>query len=183
MRSALSTEAPLSSEINVRSDGYLVARATGTCWSCGAATRVLALALPPGHEALAMDADADANADADDEGEKQTTEVWDAANCTALLFYVALLPDAVQRRLREFSSLYRVARSAATPGSYWANHCESCGSVLDDHDLFCEPEGAFLPTSQAQAAAIQLVRVDEPLKAAAAGYACDPQFFDSARRT
>ncbi len=53
--------------------------------------------------------------------------------------------------------------------------------MLDDHDLFCEPEGAFLPTSQAQAAAIQLVRIDEPLEAAAAGYACDPQFFESAR--
>jgi len=167
----------LSSEINVRSDGYLVARATGTCWSCGAATRVFALALPPGHEALAMDADADADADA----ETRPTGVWDAAIRTALLFYVALLPDAVQRRLREFSSLYRVARGAATPGSYWANHCESCGSMLDDHDLFCEPEGAFLPTSQAQAAAIQLVRIDEPLEAAAAGYACDPQFFESAR--
>ncbi len=50
----------MSSEINIRSNGYLVARATGTCWHCGAATRLLALALPPGHENLAMDADADA---------------------------------------------------------------------------------------------------------------------------
>ncbi len=53
--------------------------------------------------------------------------------------------------------------------------------MLDDHDLFCEPEGAFLPTSHARAAAIQLLRIDEPLEAAAAGYACDPQFFESAR--
>ena len=169
----------MSSEINVRSHGYLVARATETCWCCGAATRVLALALPRGHENLAMDADADTDA----EGGVLAPEVWDAALCNAFLFYVAYLPEAVQRRLREFSSLYRFARSAATLGSYWANHCESCGSMLDDHDLFCEPEGAFLPTSHARAAAIQLVHIDEPLEAAAAGYACDPQFFESARGT
>jgi hypothetical protein len=169
------SETPFDSEINVRSDGYLIARAMGTCWYCGASTRLLALALPPGHETLAMDADP--------EGEQLAQDVWDAALCNAFLFYVAYLPDAVQRRLQEFSPLYRFARSAATLGSYWANHCERCGSLLDDHNLFCEPEGAFLPTSHTRAAAIRLVRIDEPLEAAAAGYACDPQFFESMRGT
>ncbi len=169
----------MSSEINVRSDRFWIARTMGTCWYCGAGTRLLALALPSGHETLAMEAEADADAG----GEKRAPEVWDVAPCNAFLFYVAYLPDAVQRRLQEFSPLYRFARSAETLGSYWANHCESCGSLLDDHELFCEPEGAFLPTSRARAAAIQLVRIDEPLDAAAAGYACDPEFFESARGT
>jgi len=165
----------MSNEINVRSDCFVIARTMGTCWCCGTATRLLALALPPGHETLAIDAD--------DEGEKRALEVWDAAICNALLFYVAYLPDAVRRRLTEFSPLYRFAHSAAALGSYWANHCESCGSLLDDHDLFCEPEGAFLPMSQAGADAIQLVHIDEPFEASAAGYACDPEFFGSARGT
>jgi len=169
------SEAPLHNEINVRSGSYLIALTVGTCWYCGAATSLLALALPPGHETLAMDAGS--------EGEGLAQEVWDAALCSALLFYVGYLPDAVQRRLQELAPLYRIARSAATQGSYWANHCERCGSLLDDHNLFCEPEGAFLPTSHARAAAIQLLGIDEPLEAAAAGYACDPEFFESVRGT
>jgi len=63
--------------------------------------------------------------------------------------------------------------------SYWANHCEQCGNLLGDHDLHCEPEGAFMPTSEAAAKAIQLLRFDAPFAAAAVGYACEPQFFSS----
>ena len=172
-------ESPLSNEINARSDGYLVARSTGACSCCGAATLVLALVLPAGHETLAMDADTDT----DTGGQALAAEVWDAALCNAFLFYVGYLPDAIQHRLNEFSPLYRFAHSAVTLGWYWANHCESCGSMLEDHELFCEPEGAFLPTGHAAAAAIQLVRIDEPFQASAAGYACDPQFLESARGT
>jgi hypothetical protein len=51
--------------------------------------------------------------------------------------------------------------------------------LVEDHDLFCEPDGAFLPTTAQRAAAVILERVDEALEAGAAGYACDPQFLDS----
>jgi hypothetical protein len=64
-------------------------------------------------------------------------------------------------------------------GSYWANHCERCGALQEDHELFCEPEGAFLPTSPAAAATIELLSVHECLEAGAAGYAIDPAFIAS----
>jgi hypothetical protein len=161
----------LRDDINIRSDGYFIARTVGTCGCCRAPTRLLAVALPVEHETLAMDADAER-----DEGARDT---WEGARCTAILFYVEYLPAAVQSRLNECSPGYRLAHSAATQGWYWANHCERCDTLLDDHDLFCEPDGAFLPTSPASAAAIQLTWIDEPIEAAAGGYACDPEFFAS----
>jgi hypothetical protein len=50
---------------------------------------------------------------------------------------------------------------------------------LDDHELFCEPEGAFLPTSESTAAAIHLVLVDEPFETSAAGYSYEPPLLDA----
>jgi hypothetical protein len=50
---------------------------------------------------------------------------------------------------------------------------------MEDHDLFCEPDGAFLPTTPQSAGSVTLERVDEALEAGAVGYACDPQFIDS----
>jgi len=161
----------LRDDVNIRAGGYFIARTVGTCECCRASTRLLALVLPVEHETLAMDADA--------EREEVAQDTWEDASCNAMLFYVEYLPTAVQTRLNEFSPCYRFACSAATQGSYWANHCEQCGSLLDDHDLFCEPDGAFLPTSRASAAAIQLTWIDEEIEAAAAGYAYDPAFFES----
>jgi hypothetical protein len=156
-------------DINVRSDAYFIARTVGTCECCRAPTLMLAVALPPGHETLALDAEAENEATAED--------TWETASCNAFLFYIELLPPAVQRRLQEISPFFRFARSGQMQGSHWANHCERCGSQLDDHDLFCEPEGAFLPTDPAAAEAVLLSLIEEPIEAAAAGYVCDPEFF------
>jgi hypothetical protein len=49
--------------------------------------------------------------------------------------------------------------------------------LLDDHELHCEPEGAFQPSSAADAARILLFQISEPLEAAAGGYAIEPEFF------
>ncbi len=160
-----------SIDINVRSQGYWIAQTVGTCTRCGAFTRLLALGLPPRHEALSLDDGSDA----------AEPEAWELANCNAFLFYIERLPEAVAARLQTHSAVYRPAYSAAALGTYWANHCESCGSLLEDHDLFCEPDGAFAPASPAAAAAIELVRIEEPIAAAAAGYAIEPAFFESMR--
>jgi hypothetical protein len=53
--------------------------------------------------------------------------------------------------------------------------------MLADHDLFCEPGGAFLPTTELSAGLIQLLPIDEAFEAAAAGYAHQPEFFDAMR--
>jgi hypothetical protein len=157
--------------INVRSNSYWIVRATGECDRCRAETRFVALALPPNHQSLELDWDIEAD--------ELVSYNWEAEEWSAFLFYVEYLPEKVQRRLQAVSKGYRFACSARTLNSYWANHCATCGVLVEDHDLFCEPDGAFLPTTAQRAAAVILERVDEALEAGAAGYACDPQFLDS----
>jgi hypothetical protein len=160
---------------NVRSCGYFVVRTSGKCPCCRASTPLIALALPPEHEILSTEAD--------ERSENPAPETWEVAGCGALLFYVADLPDSVKHRVAEFSRRYRHAYSAATQESYWANHCDRCGSLLEDHDLFCEPDGAFLPMSGASTPDLELIWTDECMEAQAGGYSCDPAFFASAAGT
>jgi hypothetical protein len=165
-------------DADVRSQTYFVARAIAQCWHCGLSTRVLALAMPRTHETL----DTDAPGSAGDGGELAQHD-WHCAEANAFLFYVDRLSDDVQRRLHGLSRHYRPARSAATQSIHWANHCEQCGELLGDHELHCEPDGAFAPPSEAAAANIELLHIDAPLQAAASGYALEPEFFSFMRRS
>lgn len=158
-------------DLNVRSDSYWIAHTVGECSRCCAATRIVALALPPGHESLTLEWATDRH--------ECVGYVWESVASRAFLFYVEHLSESVQRRLREFSRSYRRARGTDTFGPYWANHCEHCGTVMDDHHLFCEPGGAFLPATPENARAVKLARIAESLEAGAVGYACEPHFFES----
>lgn len=170
-------EMPSLADANVRSHTYFVARTNARCWHCGSSTRLLALAMPHGHETL----DGDARPDAGCAG--AASGAWQRAAVNAILFYVERLPGGVQDRLNRISPFFRPAHSAATLNSCWANHCEHCGSLLDDHELHCEPEGAFTPSSEAAAANIQLQQIGEPFEAVAAGYAFEPEFFGFMRKS
>ena len=170
------SEGTLNVDCNVRSSSYFVALTTAECVHCRAATRLIALVLPPAHQIIAADA-------LDERPEESAEDTWEAAHCSASLSYIGYLAESVQRRLREIAPAYRLAHGTATQGSYWANHCERCDALLHDHDLHCEPEGAFLPTNPESAAAIRLIRMDEPFEAAAAGYAYEPPFLPSLRET
>lgn len=154
--------APPLPDANVRSPTYYIARTTMCCPHCGVATLLLGLAVPPGHETLQVDADAPCA--------RQRESV------NALLFYIESLAKEVQDRVHAWSRFYRVGFDAGANSSYWANHCEHCGAMLGDHELYCEPEGAFLPCSATAATLVRLTHVPEPFSAAAAGYACDPEF-------
>jgi hypothetical protein len=156
------------SRASVRSKSYGIAHATCKCSACGAQVPVIALALPPFHESLVAGSAAD-----DDAG------VWQAAPWNAFLFYVEYLSEPAAQCLKALSSNYRLSSGAEAGDSHWANHCPACGVLLEDHDLFCEPDGAFLPTSADAASMISLVWMDEFLEAAAAGYVCEPEFFDA----
>jgi hypothetical protein len=158
---------------NVRSNAYLIARAAAICPRCREETRVAALVLPPGHETRSMNDEGDETA-ADDPA--LCGDSWERAVCHAVLFYIESLPDAVRRRMQALVPMYRLA--PASQGSYWANHCERCGGIQEDHDLFCEPEGAFLPISPAAASIIEFFPINEVLDAAAAGYAVEPEFIE-----
>jgi hypothetical protein len=151
---------------------------------------LVAIAVPPGHETLDVASDDASDKGSDDETPHREHPVaaWSVADHNAFLFYVDSLPAAVQKRINRYQPAYRPidtdAAAAATAaggcsGSYWANHCEKCDCDLDDNELFCEPEGAFLPTTEPTAAAIHLVLIDEPIETSAAGYSYDPPHFDA----
>jgi hypothetical protein len=159
----------LHSDPNYRSPNYRIARADTRCRHCGRTTRVLALLLPEDHEALDTETAEELNA-------------WQLAGTNAFLFYVAHLPESVQRRVFQLSPTFRVAHSKATSNAYWANHCEHCDTLLDDHELHCEPDGAFMPCSEAEAGNILLLQIDEPFEAVAAGCALEPEFFRFMRK-
>jgi hypothetical protein len=154
---------PLHSDPNYRSLNYSIARTDTRCWYCGRRTRVLALLLQKDHETLEPETTGELNA-------------WQPAGANAFLFFVASLPDGVQRRLFELSATIRAAHSATTANCYWANHCEHCGSLLDDHELHCEIGGAFVPCSEAEAQNILLLQINEPFEALAAGCTLEPEF-------
>ena len=150
-------------DANVRSPLYSIARATAQCLHCGRPTRLLALAMPGSHETLEEDA-------------------WQCAGAEALLFHVHALSAGAQHRLRELSLDFRPAHSAATQDTYWANHCGHCGTLFDDHELHCEPDGAFSPSGETAAAAIELLAVNAPMQAVVSGYALEPEFLRFTRR-
>lgn len=162
----------MRNDINVRSLRFLLARTMGTCWHCLSPTPLVALALPPGHMVLELDHEA--------ETDEVAIDVWRIAPANAFIFYVEFLPVAVQERLKQFTRLHRLSGSAGGD-AYWANHCERCDGILDDYELFCEPDGAFLPTNDASASMIQLVTVDDAFEAVAAGYGYEPPYFNAMR--
>jgi hypothetical protein len=157
-------------DVTVRSQRYILAQRRCHCKWCRNETSVVALALPPGHESLTTDWNPC--------HDELVEYVWERATSTALLFYVESLPRSVHERLARVAPGYRFAFSESTQGSYFANHCGACGKMFDDHDLFCEPEGAFQPMDAADAAAIKLIAIDEPMEARAAGYEIAPPFLE-----
>jgi hypothetical protein len=171
------SQIPAPRGANVRSHSYFVARTRMRCPHCGLPTRLLAVAVPHDHETLAEDAEDDAGNCAE-----PAAEAWQRANINAILFYVQELPDGVRDRLQQMSRCFRPAHCAATLNSYWINHCEHCSRPLGDHELHCEP-GVFMASSEAAAADIELVRIQEPFAAVAAGYAMDPEFFAFMRKS
>jgi hypothetical protein len=177
-----------SHETNIRSPRYYIARTVSTCRHCRSPTALVAIAVPPEHETLDVDDDAsDEGWDDETRHREHPAAAWSVADHNAFLFYVDSLPAAVQKRINLYQPAYRRIDpdDAAAPaagggsGSYWANHCEKCACQLDDHELFCEPEGAFLPMTESTAAAIYLVLVDEPFETSAAGYSYEPPLFDA----
>jgi hypothetical protein len=146
---------------NIRAQSYFIAETALNCWHCGSSTRVLGLALTAGHET---------------HNEDEQAGAWHRADGDAVLFYIERLPAPVQVRLAEASPFFVLSNSSATWNAYWANHCENCGSLLEDHELHCEPGGAFMPWSEAAAARIRFRKINEQFEATSAGYAFDPEF-------
>jgi hypothetical protein len=147
---------------NLRATSYSIAHTRVHCECCNGASRVIALALPPGHE-MRVDGQ------------------WQRAESNAFVFYIAELPAPISRRLIEIAPLFSRKHGEGHRNPYWANHCEQCGGMFSDDNLHCEP-GGFMPSHPAEADAISLSPVAEAFSANAAGYAFDPEFFSLIRR-
>lgn len=158
-----------SADFNLCADNYLIAITEGTCGSCGRATRLIGLILPAGAEVLGEEAMTDPV------GEPQPAS-WERSSGATLLFYILTLPPQASRHLWRIAPAYRLADGGETEFAYWANHCEHCDGRFDDQDLFCEFDGAFVPTNSAAAAKIELKRICEPIAVLTAGAACDPPY-------
>jgi hypothetical protein len=156
-------------DANVRSGAYFIAHAVAQCEACTRSTRVIALALPADHDAAELAENP--------EPPHEDQLFWWPAPLPAWVFFINDISAAAQQRLRAAARGYRRVRTQTADDSYWGNHCEHCGAALDDHELYCEPGGAFMPMNPSEAAGIRLERVAEPIDVAAAGYASEPELF------
>jgi hypothetical protein len=154
--------------VNVRAPRYFIARTRRICRHCKGQTDLFALALPPDHETLDVDEAAESAVPAD---------AWIRANDPALIFHIEFLNPEAAARLASLTNSFRIARQDSVAEPAWTNHCQACASPFDDEELFCEPGEAFFPTSEAGAAIIRLLPIEEILEAAAGGYSVDPNFF------
>jgi len=144
--------------VNVRSVSYAIVSASEQCPSCRLFTHVVAICLPAGHEIW--------------------DESWQSMPAAAAVFQIDGIGAAVQSRIACVSPHFRRTPAAAgveSPG--WSNHCEHCGARQLDHDLHCEPEGAFGCGGVGGAggrSSLSVLEIAEPFEAAAAGYTLDP---------
>jgi hypothetical protein len=164
----------MRNDVNSRSLSYFIACALQRCGECRNLTPVVGLVLPAGHQALEVDTDAALGV--------LEVDAWVTVQAGAILFDVEYLSDAVDKRLRELSPHYRADLDEASGRSNWMNHCAFCATAQADFDLYCEPEGAFMPISAEAAAKIRLHEVCEPFEAQASGYACAPEFLEYAQQ-
>jgi hypothetical protein len=139
------------------------------CRQCGLLTRVFALAMPASHQSLYWDDD------------NELADVWQPAEVPTVLYHVTALTAAVSLRLQELAPRYRMSPNASN-NARWTNHCDHCHERLDDDDLHCELEAAFMPTSIEAARAIHLIEVLEPIQVNATDSALDAQWLPDVSR-
>jgi hypothetical protein len=153
---------PEEDRMNVRSANYLVLRAIAWCPRCAQPTSVFCLGVMSGYES-------------------RTEERWISEDAAALLFYVESLSKGVGDLVRELAPQFRIDYSTPVDRSYWVNHCQHCGAIQEDHDLHCEPDAAFLPTSVHAAEQILTLSVQMPFLARAEGISAQPSFLSTTR--
>jgi hypothetical protein len=155
---------PVPEAPNIRAASYFVARTVRECWRCEAATGVVGLVLPPGHEVLWV---------ADDPAE----DCWELAEEPTVLSDVTDLAADVATHLRRAAPHYRVDFSQTTGTFYWMNHCEHCGAKLGDEYTFNTFGEGFNPATPEAARAIRLAATFKPFSAWCGSYTVGLDWF------
>lgn len=141
---------------NIRARGYFLATGTRSCWRCQALTRVFAIRLPAGYEALIV---------ADDPDDDR----WQEGAEPTILSYVADLAESVAARLPGLAPRYRVEFSQTTQSFYWMNHCEHCEAKLGDFETIQEFDSPF-HNLDADPGLVKLRDIAEPFAASCGSY-------------
>lgn len=76
-------------------------------------------------------------------------------------FYVALLPERLQRFLAENYINYFLDYSNTTKSNYYINHCQHCAVSLGDFFMHNEPGGSFDPLIEEVAKEIELIELKD----------------------
>lgn len=124
---------------NIRALSWSLASSHRECWRCQKSSRVFAIMLPAGYEALYV---------ADDPAD----DCWQCGEDATLLSYVRDVPESVAAELRARAPHYRFDVSQMVSSFYWMNHCEHCGAKLGDFETVAE-FGAFHGAALQQIAA------------------------------
>jgi len=120
---------PTPQSPNIRAKGWSVAGSRRECWRCKRVSRVFAVVLPPGYEALRVEDD-------------PSDDYWEGGEDLVLLSYVDDVPRSVAAQLHRLAPRYRIDYSQTTHSFYWMNHCEQCEAKLGDYETLQEP-GTF----------------------------------------
>ena len=101
-------------------------------------------------------------------------------------FVVSDLVEADHALVEAFRSFphFRVGFSRTADLSYFANHCDGCGSLQGDFYLHSEPGGAFFPETSADVERITFSRIDSAIRCdGSEGYGTMSDAFDAWSRS
>lgn len=125
-------------------DRCLIARAENACWDCGAIGQVVCLVLP--HTLATVG-----------EGVDDLPPPFIGA---AVMSYIERLSPDLLAAIG--TPHFKRSASRTAELTYYANHCEHCGTLIGDHYL-TKPEGPFWPMTD-RVKPIELVLFDQPVE-------------------
>lgn len=137
--------------LNLRAPEAYLVRGSKLCWKCSAPIAVIGFLMAPGFQML----------ESWDDGEA----TWSEQDDWRFAHYIGELAQPAARFAVATSPDYRLAFSKTTNSRYWANHCPACRRLQGDFNLFCEPDGPFMPTTRQEASTLRATRLVEPFEA------------------
>jgi hypothetical protein len=153
---------------DVRAPFFYLAHSTIGCPRCDQPTSAFAIVLPKGHE-IRLESGGLASGGVE-------ASSWEIVGSAAMLFYVDEISAGAKDWLKSIAPNFGRNFCRSTGNHYWTSICEHCGHLMEDHNLHCEPGGAFLPRSDGVLEQIHSVEIPVAFSASAVGYTNDPAF-------
>lgn len=153
---------------NIRAAHYYVLEADYQCPACKHTTRVVALAVPGGHQCTERDTieedDDFMGVDGADFREWLfAPEQWYDIAGPAIITSVAYLPDDVIARVNMINPHYGIEGKGHD--HQWRNHCAHCGTAINDADLHVRHGYVFSPDEPDAIAHITMHAITAPFSA------------------